>query len=219
MYPFLIRLFVVMIKIINTVFKSKNDLIMANIVLRQQLSNYKAKKVKPKITDKDRSFWIALKQAWCKWRDVLIIVKPETVIDWQRRRFKKHWTKISTNKTSRKRIKKEIKELIYKIARENNWGAPRIYSELLMLGYVDVSQSTVSRCLRRYRSENPDNNKRQSWKTFLKNHREVIAAMDFFVVPTVNFSILYVFFVIQHDKRVIIHFNVTEHPTAQWVRQ
>ena len=107
------------------------------------------------------------------------------------------------------------------MARENNWGAPRIYSELLMLGYTkkEISQSTVSRYLRRFRSNNPDNKKRQSWITFLKNHRNAISAMDFFIVPTVNFTIVYVFFIINHSKRKIIHFNITQHPTAQWVMQ
>ncbi|MFX0197016.1 MAG: hypothetical protein ACFFCW_12890, partial [Candidatus Hodarchaeota archaeon] len=139
---------------------------------------------------------IALKKLWYKWTDTLIFVKPETVIHWQRRRFKKHWTKISSkNKKYGRRItKKELRDLIYKMARENKWGAPRIYSELLMLGFTkkEISQSTVSRYLRRFRSKNPDHKKRQSWMTFLKNHREAISAIDFFVVPTVNFTIVYV---------------------------
>ena len=137
---------------------------MENLALRQQLSNYRTKKTKPKITNLDRSFWIVLKQSFIKWSDYLIIVRPETVIDWQKRRFKKHWTKISTQnkKPGRKRVNKEIRDLIYRMAEENHWGAPRIYSELLMLGFNDVSEVTVSRYLRRYRSLHPDKKKQQS---------------------------------------------------------
>lgn len=90
-----------------------------------------------------------------------------------------------------------------------------------MLGYTkeEISQSIVSRYLRRSRSKNPDHKKRQSWITFLRNHRHAISAMDLFVVPTVNFTTVYVFFIIEHVKRKIIHFNITRHPTAQWVMQ
>ena len=156
------------------------------------------------------------------WRyTTLIIVKPETVINWQNRRFKRHWTKISTKnkKLGRKQIKREIRDLIYRMAGENHWGAPRIYSELLMLGFNDVSEATVSRYLRRFRLNHPDKKKQQSWMTFLKNHRDVVSAMDFFIVPTINFNILFVFFIIDHKRRIIRYFNVTRHPSAQWVIQ
>ena len=151
----------------------------------------------------------------------MIIVKPETVIDWQRERFKKYWTKISSQnkRPGRKRIKKEIRDCIYRMAGDNRWGAPRIYSELLMLGFTDVSEATVSRYLRKCRSQNPGEKKQQSWMTFLKNHRDVISAMDFFIVPTINFHILFVFFIIDHKRRVIRHINVTIHPSSQWVKQ
>jgi len=207
----------------KTVFKSKNDLIIENLALRQQLSTYMAKKIKPIIKERDRSFWVALKKSWSTWTDTLIIVKPETVIHWQRRLFKRHWAKISSkNKRCGRTItKKEIKDLIYQMARENRWGAPRIYSELLMLGYTknEISQSTVSRYLRRYTSSNPDHKRRQSWITFLKNHRQAISAMDLFVVPTVHFTFAYVFFIIEHARRKILHFNVTGNPSAEWVMQ
>jgi putative transposase len=100
-------------------------------------------------------------------------------------------------------------------ATENHWRAPRIHGELLRLG-VDVSERTVSRYLRALPSR-PE--RRQNWRTFLKNHREVIAAMDFFTVPTATFRTLYVLFVIGHGRRDIAHWNITEHPSAQWVSQ
>ena len=220
-YWVLVGFFFVLIKFIQIVRKSKSELIIENLALRQQLAIYQTKKTKPRLTNFDRSFWIALKQSWNKWIDHLIIVRPETVVDWQKRRFNKHWTKISTQnkKPGRKRIKKEIRDLICRMAGENRWGAPRIFSELLMLGFKDVSEASVSRYLRKYRSLHPDKKKQQSWMTFLKNHRDVISAMDFFIVPTINFNILFVFFIIDHKRRKIRHFNITSQPSALWVIQ
>ena len=111
-------------------------------------------------------------------------------------------------------MSKEVRALIFQMVAENpTWGAPRIHGELLMLGF-DLSEPTVSRWMRR--APRPlDPAKR--WLTFLRNHREAIAAMDFFTVPTLTFGILYCFFVIGHDRRRILHFNVTRNPNALWV--
>jgi putative transposase len=89
----------------------------------------------------------------------------------------------------------------------------------LMLGFNDISEATVSRYLKKFRSRHPDKKKQQSWMTFLRNHRDDISAMDFFIVPTINFNIQFVFFIIDHKRRIIRHFNVTSHPSAQWVVQ
>jgi len=106
--------------------------------------------------------------------------------------------------------------LIFRMVVENStWGAPRIHGELLMLGF-DVSERTVSRWMKRAPSD-PEPARR--WLTFLRNHREAIAAMDFFTVPTITFSSLYCFFVISHDRRRILHFNITKHPTSSWIVQ
>jgi len=94
-------------------------------------------------------------------------------------------------------------------------GAPRIHGELLKLGF-EVSERTVSRYIRRL---SPPEQARKLWATFLRNHREVITAMDFFTVPTLTFRVLYCFFIIEHDRRKILHFNVTEHPTGPWIVQ
>ena len=227
MYRVLIRLLTFQFVIIQILFKSKNHLVLETIELRQQLVIYQTKKEDSKnITDLTRSLLVALKRAWPKWMDSLIIVKPETVVYWQQRRFKKYWAEKSAkkNKPGRPSIKLEIRELIRRMASENlSWGAPRIYSELLMLGYTkkQVSQRTVSRYLKKIRVDDPDNIKkrRQQWKIFLKNHREYIMAMDFFTVPTISFKIIYVYFIIDHARRKIVHVNVTEHPTAEWVIQ
>ena len=109
-----------------------------------------------------------------------------------------------------------MRALIFQMVDENpTWGAPRIHGEVLKLGFT-ISERTVLRwMLRAPRKPEPA----QRWKTFLKNHREVIAAMDFFTVPTLNFGLLYCFFVISHGRRKIVHFNVTQHPTSVWVVQ
>ena len=102
------------------------------------------------------------------------------------------------------------------MANENpSWGAPRIHGELLKLG-LDVSERTVSRYLRR---RSPSDDAPKLWSAFLRNHRDVIAAMDFFTVPTLTFRVLYCFFVIEHGRRKILHFNVTEHPGGSWIAQ
>jgi len=116
----------------------------------------------------------------------------------------------------RRRISRELRELIFQMVAENpTWGVPRIHGELLKLGF-DVSERTVSRWVGRA-PKMPDASRR--WKTFLSNHREVIAAMDFFTVSTLAFSVLYCFFVIAHDRRRILHFNVTRHPNSFWIAQ
>jgi transposase InsO family protein len=113
-------------------------------------------------------------------------------------------------------VSRELRELIFRMVAENRtWGAPRIHGELRMLGF-DISERTVLRWMRKA-PRNPEPAKQ--WSTFLSNHREVIAAMDFFTVPTLTFGMLYCFFVISHDRRRILHFNVTKHPTSAWVVQ
>jgi putative transposase len=100
------------------------------------------------------------------------------------------------------------------MCRENpTWGAPRIQSELALLGH-DIAESTVDQYM--FRQPKPPS---QTWRTFLKNHVGQIAAIDFFTVPTVTFRVLHVFLVLLHDRRRVVHFNVTAHPTARWAAQ
>jgi transposase InsO family protein len=147
-----------------------------------------------------------------------VIVNPETVVRWHRTRFRPYWSWLSGHQKAfgRKQISKEVRDLIFRMAAENpTWGAPRIHGELLKLGF-DVSERTVSRWVHKAR---PNPQPAQRWKTFLENHREAIAAMDFFTVPTLTFGVLYCFFVIAHDRRRILHINVTRHPTGFWITQ
>jgi transposase InsO family protein len=164
----------------------------------------------------DRFFWTTLHRIWSRWTDVLVLVKPETVVGWHRQGFRLYWRWRSRPRGGRPKITEEIRGLIRCMAEENqDWGAPKIHGELQKLGFV-VSERSVARYLRRIRRRG-DPGKR--WLAFLQNHREVIAAFDFFTVPTVTFKLLYCIFVIEHGRRRILHFNITPHPTAEWVVQ
>ena len=196
-----------------TSLRSRRDLLLENLALRQQLPAFKARGKRPRIGPADRAFWVLLRRLWARWAHTLVIVKPDTVVRWHRAGFRWYWRWISRRRrrVGRRPMSTEIRELIRRMASENGWGAPRIHGELLMLG-LDVSERTVSRYLQRL-GRRPE--ARQSWLTFLHNHREAIAAMDLFVVFTVKFRLLYVLFVIRHGRRQIVHFNVTEHPTTR----
>ena len=195
--------------------RSRNDQAIVELALRQQLATYSQKKSKPTITPLDRVFWIALFRFWPRWKRVLVIVKPDTVIRWHRKGFKLYWRWISMRGPGRPPLDAEVQELIRRFAMENGWGARKIHGELGKLGF-EVSLATVSK----YMPKQPrDKGKQQRWMTFLRNHRDGITAMDFFVVPTISFRLLYVWFILDHERRRIIHFNVTFHPTSQWVIQ
>ena len=187
--------------------------------LRQQLVVFKRKQPRPRLCSLDRAFWVALRGLWPGWVNALIIVKPDTVASWHRAGFRLFWRLRSrTRRLGRPSVSPEVPRLIRRMKSENpSWGAPRIHGELLQLGF-DVSEPTVSRYLRRLRRQ-PDNVKVQRWLAFLQNHREVMAAFDFFTVPTLNFRVLYCFFVIEHHRRRILHFNTTAHPTSEWIVQ
>lgn len=178
-----------------------------------------SRKRRPRLSAPDRLFWVLARRCWAGWRKALIVVTPETVVRWHRAGFRLYWTWLSRNRgrVGRKRTSKELRQLIFfqMVAENPTWGAPRIHGELQMLGF-DVSERTVSRWAR-LAPRNPEPAKR--WLTFLHNHREVIAAMDFFTVPTFTFGVLYCFFIIAHDRRRILHFNVTRNPTSAWVVQ
>ena len=196
-------------------FRSRNQQAIVELALRQQLATYAQTRPKPKLTSLDRAFWVALLRLWPRWKEDLVIVKPDTVVRWHHKGFRLYWRWISKRGPGRPRISKEVRALIRRFAVENAWGARKIHAELEKLG-LSVSLATVSRYLPR---RPPDQGQRQRWMTFLRNHKDGIAAMDFFVVPTVGFRLLYVWFVIDHGRRRIIHFNVTTNPTAQGVTQ
>ena len=204
-------------QVIRAASRSKADLVLENLALRQQVATLKRSRPRPHIVPADRAFWVALRAAWSKWADLLVIVKPDTVVRWHRDRFRRYWTKLSqeNRKPGRPRIDGELRSLIRKMATENEWGAPRIHGELLKLGF-NVSEATISRYMPRRK---PDPQKMRRWLTFLHNHKDAIAAMDFFVVPTIGFRLIYGFVIIDHGRRRVLHFNATYNPTTSWVIQ
>src|ERR1700730_1972276 len=197
--------------------RGRRSLLLENLALRQQLARLKRRHPRPRLELLDKLFWAAIRRFWSEWQQSLIAVTPETVARWHRGGFRLYWKLISKVRrpAGRRQTSKEVRELIFRMVLESpTWGAPRIHGELLMLGF-DVSERTISRWLKRAPR---DSEPAKRWLTFLRNHREAIAAMDFFSVPTITFSVLYCFFVIRHDRR-ILHFNVTKHPTSSWIVQ
>ncbi|MGA7971146.1 MAG: integrase core domain-containing protein [Terriglobales bacterium] len=190
--------------------------VLENIALRQQLSVYKRKRPRPRFMDRDRWFWITLSVLWKDWRRALVVVHPDTVVRWQSERFRRYWGHLSEKpkRTGRPPISLQIRRLIRTLAEANPlWRAPRIHGELLKLG-IEVSERTVSRILQTVKR--PPS---QSWKTFLRNHVGEIVAVDFFTVPTIRLRVLFVFLVMEHHRRRVLHFGVTEHPTSDWTAQ
>ena len=199
-------------------FRSRQGLLLENLALRQQLTVLKRCNPRPGLGNFDRLFWIVARRLWSGWKQSLILVTPETVVRWHRAGFRRYWKLVSraTGPVGRRPPSKEVRDLIFRMVAENpTWGAPRIHGELLMLGF-EVSQRTISRWMKRA-PRNPEPAMR--WLAFLRNHREAIAAMDFFTVPTITFGVLYCLFVIGHDRRRILHFNVTKHPASRWIVQ
>jgi transposase InsO family protein len=197
-------------------FRTRQNNAIEILALRQQLAVLKRKRPRPRLNPLDRLFWIVLRRVWSRWSELLVVAKPQTVVGWHRAGFRLFWRWRSRARSGRPKTTAETRALIRCLARENpSWGAPKIHGEVQKLGFV-VSERTVARYLRRIRRRGGS---AQSWLTFLTNHREAIVALDFFTVPTATFQLLYCFFVIEHERRKILHYNITSHPNAEWVVQ
>jgi len=195
--------------------RSRAALQIEVLALRHQLTILQRSVKRPKLTASDRLLWAWLARVWRDWRSALIIVKPETVIAWHRKGFRLFWAwRARRGQPGRPKVPKHVRELIRKMSRENPlWGAPRIHGELLKLG-IDIGETSVGKYMARGRK--PPS---QTWRTFLENHVKTMVSVDFFTVPTIRFQALYVLLVLAHDRRRIVHFNVTAHPTAEWTAQ
>jgi putative transposase len=200
---------------VASLLRSRISLSLENVALRHQLAVYKQTVARPRLRPTDRLCWAWLSRLWPGWQTALAFVQPRTVIAWQRKRFRDHWRRLSQQgKPGRPAMAKEVRDLIRVMWQANpTWGAPRIVGELRKLG-IAVAKSTVETY--RPRPKKPPS---PTWKTFLKNHVQDLVALDFFVVPTVTFRVLFVLVILAHDRRRIVHFNVTESPTAQWTTQ
>jgi putative transposase len=193
-------------------FRSRTSLHLEQLALRHQLAVYQRSVPRPRLRAIDRLFWAWLSRLWSEWQSALAFVQPHTVIVCQRQCFRDHWRQLSQQGTpGRPRIAKDVRDLIRTMWQTNpTWGAPRIVGELRKLG-IDVAKSTVEKY--RVRPERPSS---PTWKTFLKNHVQDLVALDFFVMPTVTYKRLFVLLILAHHRRRVVHFDVSEHPTAQW---
>ena len=195
--------------------RSHQSLRLENMALRHQLAVYQHTVKRPKLRPADRLFWSWLARLWSGWQEALAFVQPRTVIAWQKRRFRDYWRQGSqSGRAGRPALSKDVRDLIRDMWCSNPlWGSPRIVGELRKLG-LNVAKSTVEKY--RPRGRKPSS---PTWKAFLKNHITDIVACDFFTVPTASFKVLFVFILLAHERRRIVHFNITEHPTAQWTSQ
>jgi hypothetical protein len=177
------------------ILRSRRSLLLEVLALRQQLAVIKAKHPQLRLRAVDRLFWVLLLRLWPQWKQALILVQPGTVVGWRRAGFKLYWTWLSRRRRRRGRTPtpREVQDMIFRMVAENRtWGAPRVHGELRMLGF-DISERTVLRWMRKApRSPEPA----KQWAAFLSNHRQAIAAMDLFTVPTLTFGMIYCFFVL-----------------------
>jgi len=199
--------------VLASLFKSRAELEVENLVLRQQINVLRRRTPKrPALTNVDRLLFVWLYRWFPSTLGALAIVRPETIIRWHRGGFRAYWRWRSRNRVGRPRVSVELRTLIREMSWMNPlWGAPRIHGELLKLGF-DVAQSTVAKYM--VRRLGPPS---QGWKTFLRNHVPHIGAIDMFVVPTVGFKLLYGLVIIRLNRRHLVWINVTSNPTADWI--
>jgi hypothetical protein len=209
------HLFTALIASLAASFRSRAALQLEILALRHQIGVLQRSVKRPKLTPADRLLWAWLCTVWRDWKSGVFIMQASTVVGWHRKGFRLFWTwKIRGGKPGRPSVPKQVRELIRTMSRENPlWGAPRIHGELLKLG-IEIGETSVGKYL--VRSRRPPS---QRWRTFLENHLKSMVSVDFFVVPTIRFQILYVFLVLAHERRRIVHFAVTAHPSAEWTVQ
>jgi hypothetical protein len=204
-----------LLSLMISMFRTYASVRLENLVLRHQVMVYKQSIARPKLRPIDRLLWVWLSRLWPSWQQALDFVQPRTVIAWQKQRFRDYWRRLSqSDKPGRPAITQEVRELIQDMWRANpTWGSPRIVGELRRLG-ITAAKSTVEK-YRPHIRKPPSS----TWKAFLTNHVKDIVACDFFTVPTATFQVLFVLIILAHERRRIVHFNITEHPTAQWTAQ
>ena len=205
------RLFLVALRLCP---RSRQDLVLENLVLRQKLPVHERPDRRPRLTSADRRFWSTLARRWDAWRSHILIVQPPTVVRWHRTAWRHYWTRRSRHRRSgRPRISPRTRALIQQMARESpTWGATQIVGALQLLE-ITVSRTTV----RRYRQEALRRPPSPRWRTFLRLHAGQIRATDLFTVQTLTFRTFYLLLVASHDRRRIEHWNVTRHPNADWI--
>jgi len=196
--------------------RSKSELIAENALLRQQLIVLKRQVKRPVCTKADRILLVLLARVVRAWKQVLVIVQPETLLRWHREAFRLYWKHKSKAHAHKPKVATETIALIRGMAEENRlWGAERIRGELLKLG-IHVCKRTIQKYMRHVRAPQP---KGQKWATFLRNHAAQIWACDFLQVTDLFFRSLFAFVIIEHKSRRVVHVGVTRSPTDPWVAQ
>ncbi|HTS59824.1 MAG TPA: hypothetical protein VMH03_19935, partial [Terriglobales bacterium] len=193
--------------------RSRLTLLIENLALRQQLAVFKRQNSRRRLATADRIFSVLLLRSWSLWKTALIVVSPETVVRWHRAGFQLYWRLISRVRkpVGRRPVTKEIRELIFKMVAENpTWRAPRIHGELVSLNTASPAGCNVLR-------EHPNRGSAGSSSYAITGKPSPRWTSSQY--PTVTFNLLYVFFIIRHDRRRILHFNVTRHPTSVWIVQ
>ena len=212
----MIEYLVLLVGVFRTLLRSRADLVAENLLLRQQLTVLtRPSRRRPRLRSQDKLFWVMIRTLRRDGRQHLLLVRPDTVVRWQRQAWKVFWRWRSRRRLGRPRLSLEVRELIARMARENpRWGSERIRGELLKLG-IRVSK----RSIQRYRGRGPARPPSQTWRTFLANHRPDIWAADLFTVRTLTLRTLYVVLFITHARRELVHINITASPTAAWIWQ
>jgi hypothetical protein len=200
---------------IADLFKPPCRLEVENFFLRHQLNiALRGAPHRPRLRGSDRALLVWMTWLWPSLLGLSRAVQPDTILRWHRAGFRAYWRWKSRGRPGRPRVSRELRELIQRMSKENPlWGAPRIHGELLKLGF-EIAESTVSKYM--IRRQGPPS---QTWRTFVRNHAEAIAAIDLFVVPTLTFECLFAFLVLGHGRRQLLWFAVTRNPTAEWLAQ
>jgi transposase InsO family protein len=209
----MIGFLILFLHVLASPFKTQARLEAEIVLLRHQLNVLRQRvPSKPRLTMADRLLFVWLYRLFPSVLNAVTIVQPETIIRWHRTGFRLYWRWKSRSQGGRPKVPVEIRRLIREMSLANRlWGAPRIHGELLKLG-IEVAQSTVAKYMAR-----SGRGREQTWKTFVHNHVSGIGAMDFLVVPTINFRLLFVLVILQHERRRLISLSVTDHPTAEWI--
>jgi len=203
-------------------FSSDAENAMRELAMNKQLATFQAQMIdrkipRPKVTKQFHEFWIFLSQNFDCWKEVLVMFKPDTVLGWNRRRFKNYWRQKSQGRPN---VSREVIAKIKQIHRENPTLSPeKIHERLVDMNIYDApAPNTIAKYIKCKRKP-PTERQRQSWLTFLRNEAKGIWAIDFATVVTLRFEVLYVLFVVSHDRRRIEHFAVTAQPSGNWVAQ
>ncbi len=205
--------------IITDLVKSKKQMILENAFVRQQVIVLKRQSVRPQLTAKDRRLLVLMASRVHDWKNALLVVKPETLLRWHRQGFRLFWRAKSKGQIRQPRISAETIALIKQMAVENRrWGSKRIRGELLKLG-IRVNKGTVRHYMWQARRKLPPQHHGQSWTTFLANHAGQIWACDFAQTFDLFFRTVFLFFIIDHGSRHVVHVGVTRNPTDAWVAQ